>query len=208
MKAIFVMLLFFVSQANAKDFGLYGADFEVSEPSMLTEITDKVKALSDSGQLEEINKDFIKRVKSHILEPKSTGLSRAKKTISYLYYPSVTLQADILDANNHVLIAKGSYINALDKMPGYFPYWIFVDGRDAAQLNWVKKELQNRAKYKIILTGGNIKEVSEFFQGRVYFDQEGRLTQKLGVTHVPAVVERKNNALLITEHKIVGVNHA
>lgn len=204
MRLMIASLLLICSQAQAKDFGLYGHDFEIAEPNMLSEITSQVRALEDKGKIDAINQDFIKRVKKHILEPNPLSLKKVKETVSYPYYPSVTLNEDITDANNQVLIAKGTSINALDKMPGYFPYWVFVDGRDVDQMHWVRNEIKNRINYKIILTGGKIKKASSFLNHRVYFDQEGKLTQKLGIKHVPAVVERKSNALLITEHNIEG----
>ncbi len=61
---------------------------------------------------------------------------------------------------------------------------------------------------KIILTGGAIKSVSNKLGARIYFDQEGRITQKLGITHVPAIVERKGDALLVTEQRIEGDSNA
>jgi conjugal transfer pilus assembly protein TraW len=37
---------------------------------------------------------------------------------------------------------------------------------------------------------------------RFYFDQDGRLTTHFGIRHTPAVVERKGDLLLVTEHVI------
>lgn len=204
----FFMLLLLSQQALSTDLGKYGADFKVAETSMLSLIQNRLGNMKASGRLDELNQDFVKRVKKHINEPKPLNLPKATQTRSFPYYPVITLSADILDADNKVIAPKGLKINALDKMPYYFPYWLFVDGGDKAQVDWVKSKVQGFNNAKIILTGGQIKKSAASFNQRVYFDQEGRLTKKLGIKHVPASVVRKGEALLITEHNIDGGDNA
>ena len=203
MKLIAISLLLIISlNVTAKDLGKIGTDFIVAEKSMLALIHEKINEKKISGKMDEINSDFVKRVKKHINQPSSLNLSSTNQTQSFLYHPVVTLKSDILDASNNVIAPKGLSVNALTKMPYYFPYWVFVDGSNIAQVNWVKKIIKGHINAKIILTGGQIKKSAALFKHRVYFDQEGRLTQKLGIKHVPAIVKRSGDALLITEHNI------
>lgn len=205
----FVMLLMIVSlNVKALDLGRRGVDFEVAEKSMLSLIEDRLKVLNSSGEIEGIKADFIKRVKKHVNRPNALNLPRAIETKSYPHYPVVKVAHDITDTQGHVIARKGTSINALKKMPSYYPFWVFLNGDDLAQVAWAKAQMNKHLNTKIILTGGAIKSVSSKLGARIYFDQEGRITSKLGIAHVPAIVERKGDVLLITEQKIEGDSDA
>jgi conjugal transfer pilus assembly protein TraW len=205
----FVMLLLILSlNVHARDLGKRGVDFEIAEKSMLSLIEDRLRTLDSSGEMDVLKTDFIKRVKKHINRPNALNLPKALITKSHPYYPVVKVERDIFDKEGHVIARRGTSINALKNMPGYFPYWVFINGDDKTQVSWAKVQLTKHFNTKIILTGGSIKTVSNQLGARIYFDQEGRITQKLGITHVPAIVERKGDALLITEKKIAGESDA
>jgi conjugal transfer pilus assembly protein TraW len=204
MKRLVMVLMVFSLNVTAKDLGKRGIDFEIGEKSMLSLIEDRLNMLNSSGEIEDIKADFIKRVKKHINRPNSLNLPRTTETKSYPYYPVVKVAHDIFDTKGNVIVKKDSSVNALTKMPTYFPFWVFIDGEDQAQVEWAKSLINKNINTKIILTGGAIKQVSNKLNIRIYFDQEGRITNKLGITHVPAIVQRKGDALLVTEQSIKG----
>ena len=50
-----------------------------------------------------------------------------------------------------------------------------------------------------VLVGGSYLELMQAWQQPVYFDQAGRLTGRLGITHVPALVSQEGLKLRIDE---------
>ena len=109
------------------------------------------------------------------------------------------LSEDIKDANDHTILPKGLVVNALDRLPDYFPTWVFIDFDDTAQRLYAKHLLQEFPTATWILTGGSIVDAGQFLNQTIYFDQGARITQQLQVGHVPAVVTRENNVLKIKE---------
>jgi len=191
----------------AKDLGQYGTSFKIAEPSMLEFIHAKLDEASKNGTIDKINKDFVKRVKKHVNNPTQINLTRTGKTKVFTYYPTVTLNSDLKDTRGKILVAKGTTVNALERLSFYEPNWMFINASDTEQIKWAISKLKVNTDIKIILTGGAIRKSQKTFDKRVYFDQEGRITQKLGIEHVPALVKRKGNALQITELNIDGGYH-
>lgn len=52
---------------------------------------------------------------------------------------------------------------------------------------------------KLILTGGKVFDLMEEWAIPLYYDQEGKLTKKLGIKAVPATVKQKGKVLEIEE---------
>jgi conjugal transfer pilus assembly protein TraW len=51
----------------------------------------------------------------------------------------------------------------------------------------------------VILTGGSYLELMRQWKRPVFYDQQGALTEKLGIRHVPALVSQEGNKLKIEE---------
>ena len=204
MKAIFLclslMLLGF--EAAAKSYGVIGSIYPVEEQSMLSMIEDRLKVMNERGDFEAINQAWLKRAAEHTNRPTPLNLERAKISSSHLYNPSIRLGEDIRDYKGHLLYAKGTTVNALERLPFYKPCWLFFDGDNEAQVRFAEKQLALCSNPKIILTGGAIKDAEGRFNQVIYFDQAGRLTKKLNITHLPSRVTRHGLELLIEEFAI------
>ena len=78
--------------------------------------------------------------------------------------------------------------------------WIFYDADDKLQVNLVLQEDQKlKGKDKLILVNGSIFTQMKLFKKRIYFDQYGKFTARLGIMHVPAEVRQKGEVLEIIE---------
>ena len=77
---------------------------------------------------------------------------------------------------------------------------LFFDGDDEDQKNFAKKKLQ-QGPLKLILTKGAPLALLEELKIPVYFDQQGVLTKKLGIKHVPTLVSQEELRLRIEEIK-------
>ena len=80
---------------------------------------------------------------------------------------------------------------------------VFVDGDNAAQMAWATSQYSD-LRAKIILVNGSPIEEMTARKRRFYFDQEGRLTGKLGIRHTPAVAVQNGRVLTLSEIKLKG----
>ena len=80
---------------------------------------------------------------------------------------------------------------------------LFFDARDTRQ---VRRALELMAHYqgrlKPILTGGSYLDLMKSWRIPVYYDQQGLLTRRLGITQVPALVSQDGKRLRIDEMEV------
>ncbi len=205
-KLLFIISVFCSFGVLAKDLGQFGATFEVQETDMLELINQRLGELNKDGSLDKINEQMIERAQIKVNKPTAIELPEAHETISYPYYPTITLEMDLKDDQGNIIVPRGQTINALERLPFYNPEWLFIAANKPHQVKFAKALLETHPNLKIILTKGEIKKTQISLSHRVYFDQDGRITKKIGLAHVPAFVSRKDNALVITEYAI-GDNH-
>jgi conjugal transfer pilus assembly protein TraW len=193
---------------QASSLGAIGETFPVVERSFLSLIESRLKDLADSGELDAVKEQWINQVNDHAHRPTPCGLPRAKETQTHYYTPSVTLGQDIKDHEGRVLVPEGTRVNAFDKLYGYQPHWVFLNGDDKAQVAWAKNILSQDTKTKVILTGGDIGDAERALNTEIFFDQASRITQQLNIRSVPSEVTRSGQSLLIQEQLIGEDGHA
>ena len=190
-------------QAVAKDFGTRGMVFEIEEVDMLLYIKSRLAALEESGGIEKLNKDMQDRTKNYVYEPAPIeGITKASKRRVRLYDPTYIVDKDIYDQDGELMHERGKVINPLDHAP-----WpvnlLFIDGSDKEQVNWALEESNATNKLsKIVLVKGRPVDLMKKHQLRVYFDQKGLLSKRLGIEKVPSKVQQKGNMLEIIEEKV------
>lgn len=209
MKQISFILLFLTFSASsfAKSFGTVGASFAVAEMSLLDFITNRLKTLEKNGDLNAMQSHWQEQAAAHADRPKALALSRVTKRSTHYYKPEIVLNQAIIDHLGQVLYPIGTKVNALERLPNYAPCWLFFNVDEIAQVKWAGLKLSHCANPKLILTAGSVKDAENALQEIIYFDQEGRLTQKLHIASVPAMVTRENNALRIDEVVIKENGH-
>lgn len=184
----------------AKNLGTVGQIFPIAEPDMLDFIAQRLDSMQKSGELDRLKAQAIARVKEHAVRPPPVrGLSPAIVDHINVYDPTFVANQTITDMQGNVIVHKGDRVNPLEKIP-FNETLFFLDGDNKAQVTWVKAQLSALATpFKVILVNGNIKDVSDTLDERVYFDQAGVLTTKFGFEHTPAVVSRADNHLQVKE---------
>jgi conjugal transfer pilus assembly protein TraW len=188
--------------AAAKDYGQVGTVFPVIEPDLLRVIEAKLKSMQATGQIDAMNQRLADRTRAKVNRPDPVaGIERASKPRSWLYDPSIVIDHDIRDQKGQLVAAKGKRVNALDYVVIKTPL-VFIDGDDDAQVAWAMKRYDDKAK--VILVRGAPLELMTKRQRRFYFDQNGTLTSKFGITAVPAVVEQAGKAMRVTETPVGG----
>lgn len=215
-KAIACILMGLCIHAGySKNLGQYGHVFEIIEINMLDFIYDRLTHLEKTGALDKLKNEAINRVTASMVRPHAMRLPTTTKPKTFYYTPHFTLQADIVDYQGRVLYPKGTTYNAMDpstypddlgkhlKLPTYSDHLLFFDGDDIQQVNWAKEHIntldQNQQRYRLILTNGNIKESINTFNRPVQFNQQGWMTQKLSIKHVPSVVTQDGVRFKIEE---------
>ena len=196
---VMLMLCVLCELTHAANLGVVGEIFPVTELSFMMLIEARLQTLVKSGEMAVIEKQWVSRVSEHANRPTPVGLKRATKNNTYRYTPAIVLSQDILNAENLVLWAKGTRVNALESMPTYQPHWLLLDANDVAQVRWAQRLLRYHLDAKVILTGGEVGKMEQELNRPIYFDQAGRISHQLGIRRMPALVSREGNTLRIME---------
>lgn len=183
-----IALLVCTQSVTAADLGTWGDLWPVKEPDMLTVIMQRLTVLEQSGEMGRKMDAFKERVIRNSLRPPAVpGIGRTEKYSSRLFDPSVRLAADIRDNEGRVFAHQGEVMNPLQYVP-FNQTLYFINGDDAEQIAWMKRQTPSTLESKIILVKGNISAVQKDLDSRIYFDQNGVLCQRLGIDQVPARV--------------------
>ncbi|EFM6411368.1 type-F conjugative transfer system protein TraW, partial [Escherichia coli] len=93
-------------------------------------------------------------------------------------------------------------INPLDTVSLAGPLY-FLDADDERQVAWFNQQPAELNR-KVILVGGNIRDATKALNTRIYFDQDGSLSRRFGLTWIPAVVRQDGNSLVVTSAAMSG----
>jgi conjugal transfer pilus assembly protein TraW len=215
----FITLLFFSIYSQANNLGTYGHTYPITEPNLLTVIHKQLAYMQKTGELKQLENKAKADVKKSVQRPRPTIISTTTKPKQFFYTPSLVVPQNVYDGKGNLLYKQGTQINALDQstypkvlqkyhfsLPRWTGIWVFINADDQAQLNWVKRhEAQWQQRYsmgvKVVLTGGHVKTTTKALKHYVYFDQYGKISEKLGIEHVPSVLtqDKKTPRFLIQE---------
>ena len=182
----------------------HGPVYPIIEPDMLVQIRSELQARADSGELARLQSDALARSRAHAREP-ITVQSPARTTVArtYRFDPTVIVNRDIRTPDGVLIAAAGSRFNPLEQVALEQPM-LFFDARDPAQSRWARELMAGRLpNAKPILTGGDYIELQRTWRRRVYVDQAGVLTRRLGIHQVPAAVTQEGRVLRIDEVALV-----
>ncbi len=183
------------------DLGQFGHTFPIIEQSLSEVILAKLQKLEASGDLAKHQKIIQDKVLNHVKNPKSVaGIRNALAKKQFHYNPEITLNNDLKDHKGTIIYPAGTTVNPLDTRPMTKPL-LFIDGSDHRQIAWAQGQLQNNPLAKVILVKGS--PFDPQLQGAmgerpIFFDQGGKITQKLGIKEVPAIVTQDGSQLLIS----------
>jgi conjugal transfer pilus assembly protein TraW len=198
--AFAVVALALSGAVQAQDLGVIGPVYPIAEPSLLEVILAKLREAESTGLLARLQRDTQAKVKRGVEEPAPVaGITKTTRPRSFYYDPSIVVPYAITDADGRVIVAPGTKVNPLDTV-SLSKALVFIDARDAAQIAHARKLLDERAgRVKLILTGGSYLDLMRRWKLPVFFDQQGSLTEKLGIRHVPAIVTQEGKRLRIDE---------
>jgi conjugal transfer pilus assembly protein TraW len=200
--AISMLFLCILASDNAycKDLGVYGQTYPVQENDLLDFILKRVKTMQSNGEWSQLQKQFNQNVAHHADRPHPVEfVERATKDTSWNYDPTITVPYDLTNENGRVFAKAGQKINPLHIIKLHSSL-VFINSDDEKQVTWIQNYLLIRKqKIKFILVKGSISEIEKKFKTHIYFDQEGKLTNRFHIQHVPAIVQQDGDTLKISE---------
>ena len=186
---------------QARDYGQLGQSFPVIEPDLLATIEARLHRAETTGELARTDAMFAKRVEAKVRRPDPVaGISPAVTPREWVYDPTVRLERDIRDQKGNLIAAAGQQINPLDFVT-IRQALVFVEGDDPDQLAWATSRYTDLDAKIIFVSGSPIEEMTAR-KRRFFFDQQGTLTARFGIEHVPAVVQQTGRTMRVTEQVV------
>lgn len=203
MKNLLVPLVVACGVADAEDLGTIGPTYTIAEPHLLEDIARRLHAKKASGEWDRLVADQRERASTAVRQPAAVaGLTPTRTPRTRYFDPSVVLDRNVLDAQGRLLFAAGTRKNPLDVVSLSSPL-LFIDGRDPRQRDQARQLIARHDGHLTpVLVGGSYLELMQAWHQPVYFDQAGRLTGRLGITQVPALVSQEGPRLRIDELEI------
>lgn len=201
---LLILIAFISSQINARDLGSFGATFAIVEENPIEMILRKLNGLSETGELDSHQKIVQERIRQRAMNPNPvTGITKATTNKTRFYDPSIRVPYDLKDHQGTIFHRAGTIVNPLTRQQFMKPF-VFINGEDKEQVDWALKQLKEDSTTKIILVQGSPFTLSELYGIRFYFDQQGKLVEKLGIKEVPARVSRNQDKLQIDNIALGG----
>ncbi|MBK7649411.1 MAG: type-F conjugative transfer system protein TraW [Betaproteobacteria bacterium] len=185
---------------RAMDLGVIGPTYEISEPHLLQMIDQRLREKERSGELGRLEAEARKRSIATVKNPPPvTGLRPTDTVRTFYFDPSFTLDRNLLGPQGELLFAAGTRKNPLEVV-SLSRHLLFFDARDPRQVGRARQLIAlYQGRVKPILVGGSYLDLMQAWHLPVYYDQQGLLTRRLGITQVPALVSQEGLRLRIDE---------
>lgn len=186
--------------ARAMDLGVIGPTYEISEPHLLQMIEQRLRDKERSGELGRLEAQARERGIATVKNPPPvTGLRPTDTVRTFYFDPSFTLDRNLLGPQGELLFAAGTRKNPLEVV-SLSRHLLFFDARDPRQVGRARQLIAlYQGRVKPILVGGSYLDLMQSWHIPVYYDQQGLLTRRLGITQVPALVSQDGLRLRIDE---------
>ena len=186
--------------ARAMDLGVIGPTYEISEPHLLQMIEQRLREKERSGELGRLEAQARERGIATVKNPPPvTGLRATEAVRTFYFDPSFTLDRNLLGPQGELLFAAGTRKNPLEVV-SLSRHLLFFDARDPRQVGRARQLIARyQGRVKPILVGGSYLALMQSWHVPVYYDQQGLLTRRLGITQVPALVSQDGLRLRIDE---------
>ncbi|WP_298435679.1 type-F conjugative transfer system protein TraW [Ottowia sp.] len=187
----------------ATDLGVLGPTYEIAEPHLLRMIEQRLGALERSGELARIEQEARARGTDAVRNPQPVaGVHPTQAARTFYFDPTFTLDRNIVGAQGELLFPAGTRKNPLE-IVSLSKHLLFFDARDKRQVLRARELMtRHQGKVKPILTGGSYLDLMKSWRIPVYYDQQGVLTRRLGITQVPALVTQDGPRLRIDELEV------
>jgi len=186
--------------ARAETLGAIGPTYPIAEQSFLEVIMARLREKERTGELKKFEDLARTRATRAVMSPTPVpNLRRAEVARTFYFDPTFTLDRNVVDENGSLLFQAGRRKNPLDVV-ALSKHLLFFDARDPRQVARARELIEiYQGKVKPILVGGSYIDLMRAWNKPVYYDQDGVLVRKLGITAVPAIVSQEGARLRIDE---------
>ncbi len=205
MKQYLALALIYLASAHpawSQDLGTIGPTYTIAEPELLGQIKARLQSLMSSSEWPRLQAQAQDRLRQAVHQPPALALARTRTPRSFTFDPSITVERNLVDAQGRLIHPAGTRINPLSVV-SLSKRLVFFDARDPSQTLFVERLIRQDThaltRWLPVATGGSPTELMKRWGRTVYFDQQGRLTQRLGITQVPALVRQDALKLRIEE---------
>ncbi len=197
---VILAVLGLAALARAENLGTIGPTYPIAEKSLLEVIMSRLRAKEASGELKKLEQEARERAAAAVNSPKPVaGLHRTEVPRTFYFDPSFTLQTNVVDERGAVLFPAGTRKNPLEVV-SLSKHLLFFDARDPRQVERARELIDRyQGKVKPILVGGSYMDLMKRWNKQVFYDQDGTLIRKFGITAVPAIVSQEGQRLRIDE---------
>lgn len=177
-----------------------GPTWPIAEPDMLAWIDERLRAKERSGELARLQRQARDRAVATVTDPPPVaGIEPTREPRTHYVDPSFTLDRDVVDDRGRVLYAAGTRANPL-AVVSLSNHLLFFDARDLRQVRRAGELIERyEGRIKPILVAGSYLGLMRQWNRRVYYDQQGELVARLGITRVPAIVSQEGLRLRVDE---------
>lgn len=186
--------------AHARMLAPIGPTWPIAEPDMLAWIAERLHDKQRSGEIARAQQRARERAVAAVTDPPPVaGVGPVLGPRTHYVDPSVTLEANVVDDQGRVLYPAGTRANPL-AVVSLSSHLLFFDARDRRQVHLAGELIERYdGRLKPILVGGSYLELMRQWRRRVYYDQDGSLVARLGITRVPAIVSQEGLLLRVDE---------
>lgn len=191
-------------ESKTGDLGKYGPTVDVAERNLMDQIRDRMAKVDWAKQKQEAMDGFWKH-------QKMVPLPRATENNERRFTPTVEATADITDMKGNVLVAKGTEVNPLEKVPFTRSVIVFnaKDPAEVAEADRLRLDAWSRHKKPILVAtelpdasfDGHAKLESKFDGAPVYLLNK-TMENQFQIRKTLTVVEADAHAFIIREHAV------
>lgn len=179
--------------------GNYGNLWAIEEEHGVEQITNKLKEMERTGELERRMGRFRDETLDSIENPAPVpGIQAVMFPRTYLVDPSVTVQENVVDDEGRILMLAGTRINPLD-LTKWTKSVLLIDARDERQVNLALDRLKAYPTDKVILVAGSYTQFMRQHKKQVFFDLGGVFTTRFDIKFVPSLVSQVDKSLMVQE---------
>jgi len=195
-----------VSNGKHGDLGIRGPVVDIEEKNMMDEIASRINKIDVKKKIKEAKASYWK-------DKRYVDLPASNKDRQIMFEPIVTATADIKDAKGNVIVAKGTTVNALAKMP--FTRSIIVynpnrRGERALAIKLMKDAIRRGKQPVMIITKPNESSFQSVFDEQKsinapVFLLSNALAKRMQITHTVSVVEAEDMHFIVKEFGMTGI---
>jgi conjugal transfer pilus assembly protein TraW len=199
-RSLLMLCLMASSASAARPDDAIGPVYPIAEESADIAIVRLLKERDGKGELRKLEQAAIARSLNSAKNPKPVEhIGRARKLARFTIDATLTYPSDVIDPTGQLIAKAGTKVNPLAIQP-LTQRLVFFDGNDREQVDAVKAMIDRSTQaVRPILVAGSWYELAKRWKQTVYFDQQGLLSARFGVTDVPAIVEQVGEQLVLTQ---------